>query len=167
MAYQQRSDNVPGKIYLMKAIGYGGLIPGCLIGRYKIGLSRNPEARLDQLLSAQPCCDVEIVHTVDVSDMAEVETYLHQTFKNSNVKLIKSREYFDFNPLQVQRCIWLMNRAKVGTRNGIRFTPTKGLLANTLIVAGLGLLLITALQPQPKGESTNQIKVEKSIKHYR
>lgn len=93
----------------MKAIGYGGIIPGCLAGRYKIGLSRNPEVRLDQLLSAQPCCDIEIVHTVDVENMAEVEADLHKVFEKSNVKLIKSQEWFNFYPWQVQQCIWLMS----------------------------------------------------------
>ena len=113
MTWQTRDDSVPGKIYLMRAIGYGGIIPGCLIGRYKIGLSRNPEVRLDQLLSAQPCCDIEIVHTVDVADMAEIESELHEIFKNSNTPLIKSQEWFDFYPWQVQRCLWLMNRADI------------------------------------------------------
>lgn len=103
MAWTQRDDNVPGQIYLMKAIGYGGIIPGCLIGRYKIGLSRNPEARLDQLLSSQPCCDIEIIHTVNVADMGEMESELHEIFRKSNVKLVKSQEWFNFNPLQVQR----------------------------------------------------------------
>ncbi|MBW4450062.1 MAG: GIY-YIG nuclease family protein [Spirirestis rafaelensis WJT71-NPBG6] len=110
MAYQQRDDNVPGKIYLMKAVGYGGIIPGVLIGRYKIGLSRNPDARLEQLLSAQPCCDIEIIHTVYVEDMAKTEHELHSVFRNSNVKLAKSREWFNLNPLQVQQCLWLMRR---------------------------------------------------------
>ncbi|MBW4449206.1 MAG: GIY-YIG nuclease family protein [Spirirestis rafaelensis WJT71-NPBG6] len=87
----------------MKAIGYGGIIPGALIGRYKIGLSRSPQDRLDQLHNAQPCCDIKIIHTVAVEDIANVEGKLHRVFKNSNVKLAKSREWFSFNPLQVQQ----------------------------------------------------------------
>ena len=73
------------------------------------GVSRNPEARLDQLHSAQPCCDIEIIHTVAVEDMADVEAELHSVFRNSNVKLVKSREWFNLNPLQVQQCIWRMS----------------------------------------------------------
>ena len=110
MTYIQRDDSVPGYIYIMQAIGYGGIFPGALIGRYKIGLSRSPQNRLDQLLSAQPCCDIEIVHTVAVEDMADAESELHRVFKNSNVKLAKSREWFNLNPIQVRQCIWLMNR---------------------------------------------------------
>jgi hypothetical protein len=45
MAWQTRDDSVPGKIYLMKAIGYGGIIPGCLIGRYNTA-SRNSRLSL-------------------------------------------------------------------------------------------------------------------------
>lgn len=158
--WQTRDDSVPGKIYLMRAIGYGGLIPGCLIGRYKIGLSINPDARLEQLLSSQPCTDITLIHTVDVADMVEVESELHQIFKNSNVKLAKSREWFSLNPFQVQKCIWIMNRAKMkATGNGISFIPTRGFLANSLIVAGLGLLLFTALQPHPQ---PNELKIKPS-----
>jgi hypothetical protein len=139
MAWQQRDDSVPGKIYLMKAIGYGGIIPGCLIGRYKIGFSKNPAARLDQLLSAQPCCDIEIIHTVDVADMAEVEGELHKIFKKSNVKLAKSQEWFSFNPWQVQRCIWLMNQADIKrVRNAISSKAIAGFL---LALLGVGILI--------------------------
>lgn len=159
MAYQQRNDSVPGKIYLMRAIGYGGLIPGCLIGRYKIGLSRNPEARLDQLLSAQPCCDIEIVHTVDVEDMAEVESELHEIFKNSNVKLFRSREWFNLNPWQVQRCIWLMHRAKA-RRWSQSEIPVKAVIGGLITLLGVGMLVGHSFQPETK----NQIRIEKSIK---
>ena len=158
MAWQQRDDSVPGKIYLMKAIGYGGIIPGCLIGRYKIGLSRNPEARLDQLHSNQPPCDLEIVHTVDVEDMAESEKELHSIFKNSNVKLVKSREYFDLNPWQVQRCIWLMNQCKV-TRSRLNF-PAKAIAGSLIALLGVGMLIGQSFQPQP----TNQVHQLRGIK---
>lgn len=123
----------------MKAIGYGGLIPGCLIGRYKIGLSRNPEVRLEQLLSAQPCCDVEIIHTVAVEDMALVEGELHRVFKNSNVKLIKSREWFNLNPLQVHRCIWLMNRYEF--RHRYQSISVKAIAGGLIALLGVGILI--------------------------
>ena len=155
MAWTQRDDNVPGKIYLMKAIGYGGIIPGCLIGRYKIGLSRNPDARLEQLLSAQPCCDIEIVHTVDVADMAEVEEELHEIFKNSNVKLLKSKEWFNLNPVQVQRCIWLMNRTDIKRiRNPI---STKAIAGGLIALLGVGMLIGQSFQP-PTAQPTHSQK---------
>lgn len=159
MAWQTRDDNVPGKIYLMRAISYGGIIPGCLIGRYKIGLSRNPETRLDQLLSAQPCCDIEIVHTVDVADMAEVEGELHEIFKNSNVKLLKSREWFSFNPWQVKRCIWLMSRYDV-KRSRTSSLPVKVLAGFLIALLGVGMLIGQNFQPQ----STNQPHQLKGIR---
>ena len=164
MAWQTREDSVPGKIYLMKAIGYNGIIPGCLIGRYKIGLSRNPEARLDQLLSSQPCCDIEIVHTVDVADMALVEGELHQTFKNSNVNLIKSQEWFNFTPWQVQRCIWLMNQADVKrVQNSI---STKAIASGLIALLGVGILIGQSFKPEPQNaKAINQTRIEKSIKH--
>jgi hypothetical protein len=159
MAWQQRDDSVPGKIYLMRAVGYGGIIPGCLIGRYKIGLSRNPEARLDQLLSAQPCCDIEIVHSVAVANMAEVESELHEIFQNSNVPLIKSEEWFNFTPWQVQRCIWLMNQADIKrVRNPI---STSAIAGGLIALLGVGMLIGQSFQPQ----STLKIKIEKSVKH--
>jgi hypothetical protein len=158
MAWQQRDDNVPGYIYLMKAIGYGGIIPGCLIGRYKIGLSRNPEARLEQLLSAQPCCDIEIIHTVTVESMADAESELHSVFKNSNVKLAKSREWSNLNPLQVQQCIWRMNRYERSHRPAISM---KAIAGGLIALLGVGMLIGQSFQPK----STNQIKIEKSIKH--
>jgi hypothetical protein len=161
MVWQQRDDNVPGKIYLMKAIGYGGIIPGCLIGRYKIGLSRNPDARLDQLLSSQPCCDIEIVHTVDVENMAENEQILHDIFKNSNVKLVKSREWFNLNPLQVQYCIWLMNCHEI--KRSRKLISTKAIVSGLITLLSIGILIGQSFKPQTT-KATNQIKIEKSVK---
>ncbi|MBD2441005.1 GIY-YIG nuclease family protein [Nostoc sp. FACHB-110] len=86
----------------MEAEGYHGLIPGCYLRRCKIGLSRNPQLRLENFHSNQPPCNIKILTTVYVQDMAEVETQLHQQFKKCQVKgLAKSREWFDFNPLQM------------------------------------------------------------------
>ena len=138
MSYIQRDDNQPGYIYLMQAIGYGGIIPGVLIGRYKIGLSRSPQNRLDQLHSAQPCCDIEIVHTVAVEDMADAESELHRVFKNSNVKLAKSREWFNLNPLQVQQCIWLMNRYE---RSHCPTISMKAVVGGLIALLGMGVMI--------------------------
>jgi hypothetical protein len=157
MAYQQRDDNVPGYIYLMKAIGYGGIIPGVLIGRYKIGLSRSPQNRLDQLHSAQPCCDIEIVHTVAVESMADAESELHSVFKNSNVKLLKSREWFNLNLLQVQQCIWLMNRYERSHRPALSM---KAIAGGLIALLGVGMLIGQSFQP----ESINSTKIEKLVK---
>jgi plasmid maintenance system killer protein len=160
MAWQQRDDNVPGTVYLLKAKNFHGWLPGCYLSRMKIGLTRNLEARLDTLHSAQPCTDLEEVHSVHVEDMAEVETYLHQVFKNQNVKLIKSREYFDLDPLQIRRCIWLMNRAKARRWSQAEI-PVKTVLGGLVALLGVGMLIGHSFQPEP----INQTIIEKSVKH--
>ncbi|MBW4607409.1 MAG: GIY-YIG nuclease family protein [Hassallia sp. WJT32-NPBG1] len=142
----------------MKAVGYGGIIPGVLIGRYKIGLSRNPEARLDQLHSAQPCCDIEILHTVAVEDMEYLETKLHDIFKNSNVKLRRSREWFSLNPIQVQQCIWVMDRHR--TTQVKSSLPFKVIAASLMTLLGVGLLIGQNFQPEP----VNETKVQRAVK---
>ena len=78
----ERDDNQPGFIYLILAEGYHGWIPGCVLKRVKIGLSRNPEARLETFHSNQPPCNLRILRTIYVEDMATVEAKLHQIFKN-------------------------------------------------------------------------------------
>ncbi len=96
--YQPRNDHEPGYVYLLIAKGYHGIIPGLLLKRCKIGLSRNPEARVRQIASfegSQPPCDIAILNTVYVQDMKLVEGKLHKRFKSSSIKLKKSREWFD------------------------------------------------------------------------
>ena len=88
IVYQPKNDHEPGFIYLMEAEGYHGLIPGAWLRRCKIGLSRNPEARLDNFHRNQPPCNVKILKTIYVENMADVEGKLHQQFSRCNVKLI-------------------------------------------------------------------------------
>lgn len=91
--HKTRNDHEPGYIYLMEAEGYHGLIPGCYLRRCKIGLSRNPQLRLENFHANQPRCNMKILKTVYVQDMPEVEAQLHQKFPKSQVKnLVKSRE---------------------------------------------------------------------------
>lgn len=98
---QRRSDNIPGYVYLMEAIGYHGIFPGCLIKRCKIGLSRDPQLRLQNFHDNQPPCDIRIIRTIYVQDMQLIESRLHRQFINNKVKLTKSKEWFDFNPVQL------------------------------------------------------------------
>lgn len=164
MTWQQRDDNVPGTVYLLKAKGFHGIFPGLYLSRVKIGLTRNLEARLDTLHSAQPCTDLEVVHSVYVEDMESVETSLHKTFKKSNVKLIKSREWFNLNPIQVQYCIWLMERAKMNNRQKTSYPiSTKTIAGGLLVLLGVGVLLGQSFKPEPQAaKSINP--VEKSVK---
>jgi len=139
MVWQQRNDSVAGYIYLLKAKDFHGWIPGCYLSRVKIGLSRDVDRRLEALHSNQPPTDLEVVKVIAVKDMASVEAELHRVFKSQNVKLLKSREYFDLNPMQVQRCIWLMNQADIKrTRNPISMKAVAGGL---IALLGVGMLI--------------------------
>lgn len=96
--YELREDHQPGYVYLLIAKGHHGMVPGLLLKRCKIGLSRNPEQRVRQIASfegSQPPCDIAILKTVYVADMKKVEGKLHKKFNHSRVKLKKSREWFD------------------------------------------------------------------------
>ncbi|TBR56779.1 hypothetical protein B4U84_28485 [Westiellopsis prolifica IICB1] len=94
----------------MEAVGYHGIIPGCFLRRCKIGLSRNPHLRLQNFHDNQPPCDIKILKTIYVEDMEAVETELHRQFKGCQVKLIKSREWFDLYPWQFAMVHWSMSR---------------------------------------------------------
>jgi len=160
MAYQQRDDNVPGYVYLFKAKGFHGWLPGAVLGRYKIGLSRNVERRLDTLHSNQPPTDLLEVKTIAVDKMLDVEQELHHVFKNSNVKLIKSREYFDLMPWQIAKCLWLMHRYEKKSRQ--QPIPSKAVASGLMVLLGVGLLIGQSFQSN--SEPTRQIKMEKSVK---
>jgi len=138
-APQRRDDNIPGYLYLVKAIGYHGLIPGCLLGRYKIGLTRDLNRRLDEFHSTQPPCDYEIVASVFVENMLDEEQRLHKIFRTSNVKLKKSREYFDLLPWQVARAKWEFSRLK---NKDVRLVIPKNILL-VAATAGIAMFFIS------------------------
>lgn len=161
MTYQQRNDAVQGFVYLLKAKGMHGIFPGCYLSRVKIGLSRNVERRLETLHSNQPPTDLEVIKIIAVENMVEVENYLHQVFKNQNVKLVRSREYFDLNPFQLRYCIYLMNRNRADIKRAHNPISMKALAGGLIALLGVGILIGQSFQPQ----STPQVKVEKSVKH--
>ena len=145
----ERDDNQPGYIYLIEAIGVNGIIPGCVVKRYKIGLSRSPESRLATFHANQPPVDMRIVRTIYVEDMKSVETALHNEFKHCNVKLLKSREFFDLNPVDLARVHWAMSRheTRVWTYNDI---PKRAIIGGLVALLGVGLLLGHGMrQPSP------------------
>jgi hypothetical protein len=156
-----RSSHDPGYIYLIKAVGFHGLIPGCYLGRYKIGLSRDPNSRLEDFYDNQPPCDLKIIRTIAVRDMKAIETILHKQFQKRRVNLKGRRtsEWFDLNLAQ----LWQVRHAyykcerhpKLGTIQP-HSVPTPA-----LIVAGLvGLIAIatvsTQVSLQPKSITTEQ-----------
>ncbi|WP_414589125.1 GIY-YIG nuclease family protein [Scytonema sp. PCC 10023] len=138
--WQERNDNEPGFIYLILAEGYHGWVPGCVLKRVKIGLSRNPEARLETFHSNQPPCNLRILRTIYVENMAEVEQRLHQVFKNSNVKLKKSREFFDLLPWQMAYLHWLMSQYEVKVWSYADI-PKRAIAGGLVALLGVGLLV--------------------------
>jgi hypothetical protein len=152
----ERDDNQPGFIYLILAEGFHGLVPGCVLKRVKIGLSRNPEARLETFHSNQPPCNLRILRTIYVEDMAEVEGKLHHVFKSSNVKLKKSREFFDLMPWQMAQVHWLMTQheTKVWTYADI---PKRAIVGGLIALLGVGVMighLAKSDAPQPTPASS-------------
>ncbi|MUG92777.1 GIY-YIG nuclease family protein [Scytonema sp. UIC 10036] len=143
------SSHDPGYIYLIKAVCFHGIIPGFYLGRYKIGLSRKPEARVDDFYSNQPPCDMEIVKTIHVKDMKAVETILHKQFHKRRVTLKgrRSSEWFDLNLVQVWQVKWAYSRCerhpKLGTLKPSRI-PTSALILALIA----GLIAITTLSKQ-------------------
>jgi hypothetical protein len=113
-----RNDNSPGYVYLMIAKGYHGIVPGLLLKRCKIGLSRNPEVRAKQIAAfegSQPPCDILILKTVYVQDMKKIEGKLHKKFKSRNIRLKKSKEWFDLWVWQIYFLkFWMNVLAKFG-----------------------------------------------------
>lgn len=144
--YTQRNDHEPGYIYLMEAEGYHGLIPGCFLRRCKIGLSRNPQMRLQNFHDNQPPCDIRILKTIYVEDMEAVETELHRQFKECQVKLVKSREWFDLYPWQFARAKWSMSR--YDSRSPAVKLPAKLILACLVALAGVGVMLVQEIKQE-------------------
>jgi hypothetical protein len=138
--WQERDDHQPGFIYVIEAVGVHGIIPGCVLRRVKIGLSRNPEARLETFHSNQPPVDMKIMRTIYVEDMAAVEQQLHQVFKNSNVKLKKSREFFDLYPWQIAYLHWLMSQHEVKVWSYADI-PKRAIAGGLVALLGVGLLI--------------------------
>lgn len=138
--HQPQSSNEPGYIYLMQAEGYHGLIPGFYLRRCKIGLSRNPELRLENFHSSQPPCNIKILKTVYVQDMADVEARLHQQFKNCQVKgLAKSREWFDLNPVQIAAVKWAFAKYDIHVFS-FEELPVRLILLCLLGLLGVGIV---------------------------
>lgn len=136
MSYQYRDDSVPGYVYFVEAVGYHGAFPGCYLKRCKIGLTRDVERRLSEFASNQPPCDIKLIKSIYVEDMAEVENQLHRQYKSANVKLQRSREWFDLYPWQVKMIEYKMSTLAASQAPEIKF---KYIAALALVVAGLSM----------------------------
>lgn len=154
--FHPRNNHEPGYIYLMEALGYHG-ISAFYKRRCKIGLSRNPQRRLETFQANQPPCNIKILTTIYVKDMADVEAQLHQKFKKYQVRdLVKSREWFDFSPWQLMTVMF-----EFAKRDIYIFTfdelPIKLILLCLLGVFGVGLIVGRLTAPQQVIQQQEQI----------
>jgi Meiotically up-regulated gene 113 len=143
----------------MEAEHFHGIIPGCYLRRCKIGLSRNPQMRLDTFHSNQPPCNIKILRTIYVEDMELVESELHQQFKHCNVKLLKSREWFDLSPIDFIRVNWAFSKYETH-QISLSEIPVKAVLAVTLIIISAGLMLSKS-PPKPVSAKSGLQKILK------
>lgn len=144
--YSECNDREPGYCYLIEAVDFHGWLPGCYLRRVKIGLTRNINRRLEGLALNQPPCNYKVVALIQVEDMATVEKFLQTKFKHCQVKLEKSREYFDLNPVDYAYCLWLFRRmSNVAVWQYINFHQ---IVATALVVAGLVVLAAPVIQQQ-------------------
>lgn len=138
MSYQHRDDHVSGWVYLLEAENFHGVLPGCYLKRCKIGLTRSVENRLDTLHSSQPPCNYKLVKAIYVEDMASVEDALHAQFKHRNVKLIKSREWFDIYPWQYTHVLWMFSRYDAKRNHSL---SPRLIVGGLVALLGVGLLI--------------------------
>jgi hypothetical protein len=137
---EYRDDHVPGYVYLIEAINVTGIIPGKLVRRCKIGLSRNPQLRLQNFIDNQPPCNFKIIKAIYVEDMATVEDALHNQFKHCNIKLEKSREWHNFNPWQYAMVLWAFSRYE-SHRISFEDIPKRAIAGSLIALLGVGLLI--------------------------
>ena len=143
---EYRDDHVPGFVYLIEAVGVTGIIPGKLVRRCKIGLSRNPELRLQNFVDNQPPCDFRIIRAIYVQDMASVEDTLHSQFKHCNIKLEKSREWFDLNPWQYAMVLWAFSRYE-SHRVSFEDVPKRAITGTLIALLGAGVMVGYLVKP--------------------
>jgi hypothetical protein len=138
--YVYRDDHVQGYVYLIEAIGVTGIIPGKLVRRCKIGLSRSPELRLQNFIDNQPPCDFRIIKAIYVEDMATAESAIQAKFKHCNIKLEKSREWFNLNLWQYQQVLWAFSRYE-SHRISFADIPKRAIAGGLVALLGVGLLI--------------------------
>ena len=150
--YVQRDDNVPGRIYLIEALGYHGIFPGKLLRRCKIGLSRNPQSRLETFQNSQPPCDFKIFRTIHVQDMKTCEDWLHHKFKRSTVKLFKSKEWYDLTPIQFLMVQKALSRLEIQNNSIPRPQINQTIVVGVLIAVSM----ITLSFQRPQASTSTQ-----------
>jgi hypothetical protein len=72
--------------------------------------------------------------------MASVEDALHARFKHCNIKLEKSREWFDLNLWQYQMVLWAFSRYE-SQRVSFSDLPKRAIVGALIGLLGLGMLI--------------------------
>lgn len=156
MSYQYRDDSIPGYVYLVEAVGYHGTFPGCYLKRCKIGLTRDVDRRLSEFAANQPPCDIRLIKAIYVDDMADIESYLHEQYKSANVKLQRSREWFDLYPWQVLAIKSKMSSLAMSQSPEIKL---KYIAALALVVAGLSMGSAGYVRSQMNQSSKVEVRI--------
>ena len=100
--------NKPGYIYLIQALG---------TRRFKIGLTtRTPEERLNELNSSQTPYPLDLIEAIEVEDVTEVESYLHDKFAFYR----RHGEWFEFNNRELKTVLKEYDRLENGDRGWFR-----------------------------------------------
>lgn len=84
--------NKSGIIYLVHAQG---------TSRYKLGITSQPMEKYIKSLQSRSPFQLAVVHTIKAKNYHQVESHLHRQFKNKQVKIEGSKEWFSFNPWQI------------------------------------------------------------------
>jgi hypothetical protein len=80
------------------------------------------------------------VKAIYVEDMAAVEDSLHTRFKRCNLKLEKSREWFNLNAWQYQQALWAFSRYE-SHRASFSDLPKRAIVGGLIALVGLGVLI--------------------------
>jgi predicted GIY-YIG superfamily endonuclease len=104
-----KENNIPFKkvINSKKSIGYVYVMECKRVGYFKIGYTNNISSRLKQLKTANPT--IQITYYQKVNNMFELETFLHERFKNKKVK----GEWFDLTNAEIVDIIDFLDKNKV------------------------------------------------------
>lgn len=154
MTWVERNDNEPGYVYLVKAQGFHGILSK-VIGRYKIGLSRKPELRLEQLNSSQAPCPITGLRYIQVQDMKAIEDKLHEQFKSQR----RHGEWFDFWFWQMPLVNLSFDRKAKGTLLGDLHLPSAGLAMLGVMVLGGAIATVGYLASSSVQYQTEPVKV--------
>ena len=133
-----------GYVYLVKAKGFHGRLLSPLLGRYKIGLTNNPERRLNELNSQQAPCPIVGIRNIAVRDNATVERALHQKF----AKQRRHGEWFDFWVWELPLVEMAYDRAEKPLSAKVSKIAIAGMAILVLGAGGIGFAIASTNSPE-------------------